>query len=96
MVNRPFALACIKSCQVEGLTQENWKKYIDKEEMLEAAERALFVQQHLKQIMNIKNKANLHFKLFPVIYEENQYNWNMVVDIEQNQEEKGNEDMEEM
>lgn len=46
--------------------------------------------------MNIKNKANLHFKLFPVIYEENQYNWNMVVDIEQNQEEKGNEDMEEM
>lgn len=23
--------------------------------------------------MNIKNKANLHFKLFPVIYEENQY-----------------------
>ena len=42
--------------------------------------------------MNIKNKANLHFKLFPVIYEENQYackkNWNMVVDIEQNQEEK--------
>ena len=44
MVNRPFALACIKSCQVEGLTQENWKKYIDKEEMLEAAERALFVQ----------------------------------------------------
>lgn len=44
MVNRPFALACIKSCQVEGLTLENWKKYIDKEEMLEAAERALFVQ----------------------------------------------------
>lgn len=23
--------------------------------------------------MNIKSKANLHFKLFPVIYEENQY-----------------------
>ncbi len=44
MLNRPFALACIKSCQVEGLTQENWKKYIDKKEMLEAAERALFVQ----------------------------------------------------
>lgn len=26
MLNRPFALACIKSCQIEGLTQENWKK----------------------------------------------------------------------
>lgn len=46
MFNRPFVLACIKSFQIEGLklTKDNWRKYIDKKDMLEAAERAVFVQ----------------------------------------------------
>ena len=46
MINRPFVLACIKSFQIEGLklTKDNWRKYIDKKDMLEAAERAVFVQ----------------------------------------------------
>lgn len=41
-----FVLACIKSFQIEGLklTKDNWRKYIDKKDMLEAAERAVFVQ----------------------------------------------------
>ena len=46
MINRPFVLACIKSFQIEGLklTKDNWRKYIDKGDMLEAAERAVFVR----------------------------------------------------
>ena len=42
------------------------------------------------QFMGIARNGSLYS------YQGSKKNWNMVVDIEQNQEEKGNEDMEEM
>lgn len=36
MVNRPFLLACRESIMMEGLSEDNWTKYIEKNKLMQA------------------------------------------------------------